>query len=1252
MRYELALDSSKAQSQMPGLTRMFGGLSKGALGAGAAIATVGLMANKAIGDAAEFQTAWAEVKTILALTTEENEHLAHSMHELSKAMPKSAVELTKGLYQVISAGITDAADAAEVLEVSAKAAIGGLSDTFTAVDVITSSLNAFEREASETTDIADTLFTAVREGKLTFDTLAESIGPVIPFFAQAGLKLDELSAAMATLTKGGLKAQIAATALRATIIAILKPSDEARETALKLGIAFNREALASKGLVGFLREIKEATRGNATEIVKLFPNVRALAGVLNLAGNQADEFQRIMGTMETRTGNSERAFAIMNDTLEAQSQIMKNKIHAAWVKAGDLMLGGMQKMITAFGKSSDTFVLMKENVAGLTEESKHLEEELLPLADEYDELVERGVKPGTKEFERQKEIMDLLVSVYPTLKREVNELGENVKISTDHLREMNTEAKRAATKEFEEALGKRSRELEKMQEQLKRSSKRLNELHTLQKEIVRFAAPGMGLGQQVVGEAEAIFGRGDPLARGRSGRNFLRESEFLSDLAANNRLIVEAQQKIEDFRTDLVALFKVKGIDGLIERWAALRDMQGESEVLAHKFAEVQARLAVELPNLFDAATGPAEEFRDILEQILEQMKEGRERVGLFGLDYGALPEPPPPLAAEKAAEVWRKAHEEDVDELQHFIEEQVGHKFWGRTFDQLDPIVKQFFQNQLNERKEAEQKAAREIEKIQKALHENMLRLIQKEAEARRKAALGALQAISAEPLSPGGKGAPGPAPPSSLPSRGLTDIFVEMMSGGGGEAAERFTETMFLLGEAIDHGEASATTFKLVMEEIAGMDKRLRLKSLTILRDFIAGLSSTAIDEGLRGELLVNLDNQIASLGETGGASLDAVRNLTTGILDLTEGLFGASPAVASFISGVFNIASAIQAGAGPLGILGAGLSVLGGLFSGQGKDSEEAAKQLKKLEDAIRRFTEAIVEVPGENLIAAVPIFEEMKVRIAEIKKKNDEIRRLTDEIIQAEYDGDEAKAARLRARREIVKKQRREEQEALEELKRQFEERFPDVKLPDGLDNLVDFINKSLADLEEIIANFGKFTIDTYRDLERELDFTKDLLDIEKPAEQLDLLIKRLNELTNVDWSFLQKMSVGDMEKALELIGQFVTGTGKGAAVREAIAGLTPEEALSTDLVKELSQLLGLPLDKTVALLEEILFNGITSTEEIAELILAMENLNDEMKASNEIGEESISVGRSVSITQQQGDTIVALMNSTMIFLRRI
>jgi len=274
----------------------------------------------------EFEREWANVTTMLSVSQGETDKLKTELQKLPPVLGDTT-ELAKGMYQVLSASV-EPAKAIDVLTASAKAAKAGLTETNTAVDAITTVLNAYGMEAEEATNISDIMFMTVKRGKLTFGELAHSLGTVAPVAGTIGIKFDEVAAAIASLTRQGIPAATATMQLRQVMMAVLKPSEQAKKKAEELGIEWSAAALKAKGLGGFLAEVKEKTGGNSEALSKLVPNVRALTGVMALAGRAADGFEKDLGLMSNAAGSTDEAFKKNIDTFDtwlATAKVVSNK---------------------------------------------------------------------------------------------------------------------------------------------------------------------------------------------------------------------------------------------------------------------------------------------------------------------------------------------------------------------------------------------------------------------------------------------------------------------------------------------------------------------------------------------------------------------------------------------------------------------------------------------------------------------------------------------------------------------------------------------------------------------------------------------------------------------------------------------------------------------------------------------------------------------------------------------------------------
>ena len=315
---EAGLDRVKAKSRDAGAEfgrteKAVGGLNKAAKVLGVTLGAA-VVFSKLIGElkaataaALEFSKAMAEVSTLLP-DTDDLEEVSRQVRQLSVEFNQAPVDQARAMYQVISAGARDAAEAGKILEVANRLAVGGVTDVATAADGLTSLLNAYGLAAGEAGNVSDALFVAMRAGKTTVGELSAGLGMVAPLAAQVGVGIDELAASVAALTKGGITTRISIAGLRAIMAAIVKPTSEAVAEAARLGIQFNSTALETQGLAGFMNTLVTATGGSTDSLAQLFGGVEALVPALALAGQAGTDLNAILGSMETKAGATGEAF--------------------------------------------------------------------------------------------------------------------------------------------------------------------------------------------------------------------------------------------------------------------------------------------------------------------------------------------------------------------------------------------------------------------------------------------------------------------------------------------------------------------------------------------------------------------------------------------------------------------------------------------------------------------------------------------------------------------------------------------------------------------------------------------------------------------------------------------------------------------------------------------------------------------------------------------------------------------------------
>ena len=328
-------DMGDLGGQVEAVAEPFSNMADYVLTANAALATLaagGLAASISV--AGDFNQQFSEITTLLDGTSESFDSFKADILDYASTSTASFDQVNSAVYSAISAG-TDYQDSLQAVEQAEQLAVAGKADLNDTLVLLVSTLNAYGEETDQAQKYADVFFETVRQGQTTIPELASRLAQVSNVAANAGIPIEELTAAIATLTATGLPTAQAITAIRGAVTNIIKPTNMAQEMASKLGIEFNAAALESKGLSGVMLDVKEATGGSTEQMAQLFGSVEGLNGAMILTGESSQTFLENIEAMENSSGAAADAYEKMVNDINIQTQKIKNNVLATLVVVGN-----------------------------------------------------------------------------------------------------------------------------------------------------------------------------------------------------------------------------------------------------------------------------------------------------------------------------------------------------------------------------------------------------------------------------------------------------------------------------------------------------------------------------------------------------------------------------------------------------------------------------------------------------------------------------------------------------------------------------------------------------------------------------------------------------------------------------------------------------------------------------------------------------------------------------------------------------
>ena len=315
---------------------------KDAIGAGL-VAAIGLATKAAVQFAneslAEFQTFEKGIKEVYTLLPGASEEALGAMRddviEFSKDVGRTTDETVPALYQAISAGVPPD-NVFDFMKVASDAALGGVTDLETAVDGISSAVNAYGAETLNAQAASDLMFTAVKGGKTTFEELSASLFNVIPTAAALGVEFSNVTAALASMTAQGVPTSVATTQLRQLLVELSKAGSESSAMFEDLaGVGF-REFIAQGGnLQDALQIMEQGAADLGLGINDLFGSVEAGSAALSLTGEGAAKFTQELNNATEAAGATAEAAEVMAGSLEHLEAVSNATTEALKIQTGE-----------------------------------------------------------------------------------------------------------------------------------------------------------------------------------------------------------------------------------------------------------------------------------------------------------------------------------------------------------------------------------------------------------------------------------------------------------------------------------------------------------------------------------------------------------------------------------------------------------------------------------------------------------------------------------------------------------------------------------------------------------------------------------------------------------------------------------------------------------------------------------------------------------------------------------------------------
>lgn len=301
------------------------------------------LAQSAIRNGSIYETSLAKVGTIADLGKLSIQKLGSQITDMSNTMGIAATDIAEATYQAISAG-QDTANAVEFAGQAAKLATAGFTSTTSAVDILTTALNAYGLSADQATHVSDVLLTTQNLGKTSVDELSSSMGRVIPLAAAYNVSVENLSSGLAVMTANGIATAEATTYTKS----MLNELGDTGSTVGKIlqqqtGKSFAQLSADGKSLGDVLQVLYDSVGDDGTAFAGLWSSVEAGTGALSLVSGGADKFNGVLAQMVDSAGATDTAYQTMTDTFQHSMESLQTTAENLSIDLFEAMEPGLKE---------------------------------------------------------------------------------------------------------------------------------------------------------------------------------------------------------------------------------------------------------------------------------------------------------------------------------------------------------------------------------------------------------------------------------------------------------------------------------------------------------------------------------------------------------------------------------------------------------------------------------------------------------------------------------------------------------------------------------------------------------------------------------------------------------------------------------------------------------------------------------------------------------------------------------------------
>ncbi len=250
-------------------------------------------------------------------------------------------QVAQAFYDLNSAGLSVQQSMAATRGVVALAE-ATLSDLHISTELITRALNIFGLQAKESAAVANTFAAAISASPLTMDRLSEAFSYAAPVAAGFGMTIEETTAAIMALAKGGIVGSRAGTSLRGMLAELSTQGDRGQKILSKYGLTMEDLSVEIHGFAGVIERLRRAQM-STNDIMEVFGRRAGPAALLWIKGG-SEELEK-MREQVTGTNMAFQLQKLQMDTLAGAWKVFRSAVSGAVTDIGKGLGPALQELL-------------------------------------------------------------------------------------------------------------------------------------------------------------------------------------------------------------------------------------------------------------------------------------------------------------------------------------------------------------------------------------------------------------------------------------------------------------------------------------------------------------------------------------------------------------------------------------------------------------------------------------------------------------------------------------------------------------------------------------------------------------------------------------------------------------------------------------------------------------------------------------------------------------------------------------------